>query len=176
MKKREWYFIFFSRWTFLQSIIIVLLVIIAVIADMFKKNIAVPFSSANIINKQLLMTSLFLIIIIGLLNLLMYCQVKKSDTFLKHKLWDKMYIILFVIFFISLIVIFSLLLTGPLSDLTQINRWLIYALLYYILFLINVTVLAFIHKAKKNTIPNENKIGYSFVWTSVGLLFVIFVL
>lgn len=39
-----------------------------------------------------------------------------------------------------------------------------------------MTVLAIIHKVKKDTISNENKIGYSFVWTSLGLLVVIFIL
>lgn len=150
--------------------------IFAFIADMFKKDIGVPFSSTDIINIPMLMTSLFLVIIIGLFSLLMYFQQKKSDTFLRHRLWDKMYIIMPIIIFISLIIVFIFFLTGLLSDLTQINRWIIYVLTYYILFLINVTVLAMIHKAKKNTISNKNKIGYSFVWTSLGLLVVIFIL
>ena len=87
-----------------------------------------------------------------------------------------MYIIMPIIIFISLVIVFILFLAGPLSDLTQINRWIIYVLIYYILFLINVTVLAVIHKTKKNTISNENKISYSFIWTVVGLLVVIFIL
>ncbi len=39
-----------------------------------------------------------------------------------------------------------------------------------------MTVLAIIHKVKKNTISIEHKIGYSFVITSLGLLLVIFIL
>ncbi|QKY69698.1 hypothetical protein Len3610_08895 [Lentibacillus sp. CBA3610] len=137
---------------------------------MFKKDIGVPSTSTDIINMQVAGTSLLLVIIIGLLSLLMYFQEKKSDTFLKHRLWDKMYVILPFIIFISLIIVFIFFLTGPLSDLTQINRWIIYVLIYYTLFLINVTVLAIIHKAKKDAISNENKIGYSFVWTSLETL------
>ncbi|TMN22959.1 hypothetical protein FH966_08765 [Lentibacillus cibarius] len=153
-----------------------LLVVLAYIADMFKKDIGVPFSSTDVINIPMLMTALFLVIVIGLFSLMMYFQTKKSDTFLRHSLWDKMYIIMPVIFGISVIIVFILFLTGPLSEVTQINRWIIYALIYYILFLINATVLAIVHNAKKNTISNENKIGYSFVWTSLGLLVVIFIL
>ncbi|WP_240378131.1 hypothetical protein [Bacillus piscicola] len=155
---------------------IALLVILAYIADIFKKDIGVSPSSTNVINMQVIGTSLFLIVTIGLFSLLMYFQVKKSNTFLKHRLWEKMYVILPVIFLISLIVVFILFLTEPLSDLTQISRWIIYVLIYYLLFLMNVTVLAIIHKVKKKTMPNENKIGYSFVWTSLGLLIVIFIL
>lgn len=123
-----------------------------------------------------MMTALFLVIIIGLLSLFMYFQVKKSDTFLKHRLWDKMYVVMPVIFFISLVIVMILFLTGPLSEVTQSNRWLIYAVMYYMLFVINMTVLAVIHKVKKNTISNEHKISYSFVITSLGLLLVIFIL
>lgn len=91
---------------------------------MFKKDIGVPFSSTDVISTPTLMTSLFLVIIIGLLSLLMYFQAKKSDTFLKHRLWDKMYIIMPVKIFMSLVIVFILFMTGPLSEVTQINRWM----------------------------------------------------
>ncbi len=143
---------------------------------MFKTDIGVPFSSSDVINTSVLMTSLFVVVIIGLLSLVMYFQTKKSDTFLRHRLWDKMYIIMPVIIILSLVVVFIFFLAGPLSEITQSNRWVIYVLIYYVSFLINAAVLALIHKAKKDTISNENKIGYSFVWTSLGLLVVIFML
>jgi cytochrome bd-type quinol oxidase subunit 2 len=152
------------------------LIVLGFIADIFKKDIGVPASSTAVLNIQPMMTALFLVIIIGLLSLFMYFQTKKSDTFLKHRLWDKMYIVMPVIVFISLVIVMILFLTGPLSEVTQSNRWLIYAVMYYMLFVINMTVLAVIHKVKKNTISNEHKISYSFVITSLGLLLVIFIL
>src|SRR5699024_493017 len=145
-------------------------------ADMFTQDIGVPFSTSNEINTPMLITSLFIVVVSGLLSLLMYFQTKKSDTFLRHRLWDKMHIIMPVFFVISLVVVFSFFLIDPLSGIAQNNRWIIYVFIYYILFLINATVLAIIHKAKKNTISNENKVTYSFVWTSLGLLAVIFIL
>lgn len=166
---------FFSRWTLFQSIIVIFLIVLAFIADMFKKDIGVSISSSNEINIPMLMTFLFIVLIIGLISLFLYFQTKKSNTFLKHRLWDKMHIILPAVFIVSLIVIFSFFLIDPLSDITQSNRWIMYVLIYYILFLINTLVLAIIHKAKKNTISNENKVAYSFVWTSLGLI-VIFIL
>src|SRR5699024_1012426 len=166
----------FSRWTLFQVITIIILVVVSFIADMFKKDIGESFSSSNATNTPVLMTSLFIVLVIGLLSLLMYFQTKKSDTFLRHRLWDKMHILMPVLFVISLVVVFSFFLIDPLSDITENNRWIIYVFIYYILFLINTTVLAIIHKAKRNTISNENKVTYSFVWTSLGLLAVIFIL
>lgn len=167
---------FFSRWTLFQSVIIISLVVLAVLADLFKTEIAVPFSSSGDISAQGLMTLLFIVVVVGLLSLIMYFQTKKSDTFLKHPLWDKMHILMPFFFIISLVVIFSIFLIDPLSGFVQNNRWLIYILLYYVLFLINVIVLAFIHQAKKHTISNGNKIKYSFIWTSLGLFLVIFII
>lgn len=101
---------------------------------MFKTDIGVPFSSTDVINTSVLMTSLFLVVIIGLFSLMMYFQTKKSDTFLRHRLWDKMYIIMPVIIILSLVVVLIFFLAGPLSEITQSNRWVIYVLIYYILF------------------------------------------
>ncbi|MUV38942.1 hypothetical protein JNUCC1_02814 [Lentibacillus sp. JNUCC-1] len=168
--------IFFSRWTLFQGLIVALLIGFAFIAEMFKEDIGIPFSSTDPVPTPVLTTSMFLIVTIGLISLLMIFQVKKSDTFLKHRLWDKMYIIMPVIIGISLILLIILFVTEPFSTVIQNNRWMIYVLGYYILFLINAAVVAMIHKAKKNTISNESKIAYSFAWTSLGLIAVIFIL
>ena len=167
---------FFSRWTLFQGVIITSLVALAFIADQFKTEIAVPFSSSGGISTQRIMTFLFIIVVVGLLSLLMYCQTKKSDTFLKHRLWDKMHILMPFFFIISLVGIFSILLIDPLNEIVQNNRWLIYILIYYVLYVVNVMVLAFVHQVKKQTISNENKIQYSFIWTSLGLFVILFLI
>lgn len=167
---------FFSRWTLFQGIVITSLVVLAFIADQFKAEIAVPFSSSGGISTQRIMTFLFIVVAVGLLSLLMYCQTKKSDTFLKHQLWDKMHILMPFFFIISLVVIFSILLIDPLNEIVQNNRWLIYILIYYVLYVVNVMVLAFVHQVKKQTISNENKIQYSFIWTLLVLFAILFMI
>ncbi|MEK4300697.1 hypothetical protein MKY30_15155 [Oceanobacillus sp. FSL W8-0428] len=92
---------FFSRWTLFQGIIIISLAGLAFIADLFKTEIAIPASESMEANGSEVMTFLFIIAVIGLLSLLMYFQTKKSHTFLKHPLWDKMYILMPVLFAIS---------------------------------------------------------------------------
>lgn len=143
---------------------------------MFKTDIGVSFSSVDIVNIPMLITAFFIVITIGLCSLFMYFQSKKSSTFLKHRLWDKMYIIMPVIIGIFLIIIFILSLIGPLNDMTQSDRWMLYVFFNLTLFLINVTVLAVVHKVKKDSVSRENKITYSFAWTSLGLLVIIFIL
>ena len=167
---------FFSRWTLFQGLIIAVLIALAFIADLFKTDISASFSSSNEVDATKLIILLFIIVVIGLLSLLMYFETKKSKTFLKHSLWDKMHMIMLFFFVISLVIIFSVFMIDPFSSMVQNNRWFIYILLYYVLFLINVIVLAFIHRSRKQTISNENKIKYSFIWTSISLIVIIFLI
>jgi hypothetical protein len=171
-----YYNMFFSRWTLFQSVIVLLLGVIAYIADMFNQDIAITVSSSAGINRPMLLTFLFVFVVTGLLSLLMYFQTKKSETFLKHSLWDKMYILTPILFILSMVVLFSFALIDSLIAIVENNRWIIYLLIYYALFLINVIVLAFIHKVKKNAISNETKVEYSFIWTSLVLFVILFIL
>src|SRR5699024_11639175 len=91
----------------------------------------------------------------------MYFQTKKSKTFLKHSLWDKMHMIMLFFFVISLVIIFSVFMIDPLSSMVQNNRWFIYILLYYVLFLINLIVLAFIQD-RKSTRLNSSHVSISY--------------
>lgn len=175
-KKGRQCIVFFSRWTLFQGIIITSLVALGFVADLFKTKIAVPFSSSGGISTQRIMTFLFIVVVVGLLSLLMYFQTKKSATFLKHRLWSKMHILMPLFFIISMLVIFSILLIDPLNEIVQNNRWLIYILIYYVLYVVNVMVLAFVHQAKKRTISNPSKIKYSFMWTSLVLFVILFMM
>lgn len=164
-----------SRWTLFQGIIFILLVILAFIADIFKSDAAIPIKSSNEPHSFMLWMILFFILINILLSLLMYFQTKKSKTFLKHRLWDKAHVLMPVLFVLSLIVIIVLFTVDPISQLIMDNRWMLYLLLYYMLFLMNLILLALVHKMKQNTISNGYKIRISFVWTSMILLIVLFV-
>lgn len=163
---------FLSRWTLFQGIIIILLVILAFIADIFKSDAAIPINSNNEPHSFMLWMILFFIVVNILLSLIMYFQTKKSETFLMHRLWDKAHILMPVLFVLSLIVIMVLFIFDPINQLIQVNRWIMYLLLYYLLFLFNLIILAIVNKLKGNTTSNGNKIKISFVWTSVILLIV----
>lgn len=163
---------FLSRWTLFQGIIIILLVILAFIADIFKSDAAIPINSNNEPHSFMLWMILFFIVVNILLSLIMYFQTKKSETFLMHRLWDKAHILMPVLFVLSLIVIMVLFIFDPINQLIQVNRWIMYLLLYYLLFLFNLIILAIVNKVKGNTTSNGNKIKISFVWTSVILLIV----
>ncbi|MBY7141939.1 hypothetical protein KFZ56_02320 [Virgibacillus sp. NKC19-3] len=154
---------FFSRWTLFQVCTILLLIVAAWIAEMFTHDIGQSVASRNAISTTGIMTYLFMVVVIGLLSLLMYFLTKKSDTFLKHRLWEKMHMLIPMLLLVSLVGLFSFFLIDPLSDMMQNHRWVIYVFFYYILFLILTTDLAIIHKAKRNAVSNEMKVVYSFV-------------
>lgn len=167
----------FSRWTVYQAVIILLLVVFTRFIDMFQKDIGVPITGSSTERMtQALMTFLFICTVIGLFSLLMYVQTKKSDTFLKHRLWEKMHILIAFILVVSIVALLSLVVITPFDQVVQDNRWLIYLMLYWLLFLLNVFVLAVIHKAKKNSMSNGRKTGISFIWTTAVLAAILFVL
>src|SRR5699024_12498500 len=60
-----------------------------------------------------------------------------------------------------LVIIFSVFMIDPLSSMVQNNRWFIYILLYYVLFLINLIVLAFIQD-RKSTRLNSSHVSISY--------------
>ncbi|SHG91861.1 hypothetical protein [Ornithinibacillus halophilus] len=166
-----------SRWSFFQGLIIVLLVVLGFVADLYREDIAVPFSAtgAEVLTPKLF-TVLFLVIITGLISCIFYFQTKKSKTFLIHPLWEKMHVLLALIFVVSLVLFMIIIVIAPFGDVTQNNRWMIYVFLYYFLYLINLIVLTVVHKANKQKLTNENKVKQSFIWTVVVLVLIFIVL
>lgn len=160
----------FSRWTFFQGVVVLSLVIFSILMDFFKEEISTQMSSSPVIT--MVLTLVFITIVISLFSLLMIFQTKKSKTFLLHPIWKKMHIIISFIMVISVIVFISSFLLFPLDEVIQNSRWILYIIIYYFLFLINILVLSIVHKTIKRSTSNEKKIELSFVWT-VFLLFVI---
>ncbi|WP_277674572.1 hypothetical protein [Piscibacillus halophilus] len=162
--------LYFSRWTFYQCLIIIALIILAFIVDQFSQDIAIPVSSSEDETiTPMLMTLLFISIVVGLCSLWMYFQTKKSSTFLQHQFWDKMPGIITVIFSVTLIIFLTLFMLTPLQD----QRWFMYVMIYYFLYMINLLVLSVIHVSKKE-LPNPNKILYSGITTVFALFVIIF--
>ncbi|SET50608.1 hypothetical protein SAMN05421676_105129 [Salinibacillus kushneri] len=166
----------FTRWSFYQFIMILLLTILAFFIDSFKEDVAISVNASNVDAFILMLERItFLIIIIGLFSFILYFQTKKSDTFLTHSLWDKMPVILTIILLLSFIGIFVVFLSDPLNQLFQSQRWLMYCILYYFLFVFHMLVLSIIHKTRKQA-KNQVKIQSSFLFTVLILVLGIFLI
>jgi len=159
----------FSRWTLFQGIVVFSLLILAIILDYFKENISTLMSTSSLM--PMLLTLVFITITIFLFSLFLIFQSKKSITFLVHPIWRKMHIIILFILVISIIIFISSFLLIPLGEVVQNNRWILYIIIYYFLFLMNILVLSIVHKRLNRNTSNEKKIELSFLWT-IFLLFI----
>lgn len=150
---------FFSRWTYLQIIILILLGILPFLAETFNQSISVPIGGSPVDTVgPMFMTILFLVLVLGGFNLFLFLQSRKSTTFLSHPAWDKMHILLVFILVISLIIYISAFFVSPLSEVLQNVRWGIYLIVYYFLFIFNLIVLSLIHRVKKTVLLMKEKL------------------
>lgn len=162
---------FISRWTFLQGLVLLALIGLAFAADLFKYDIAVPAVNPT---QQLLLSLSFVIIVVGLVSLLFFFQTKKSDTFLVHRLWNKMHKV--IIFILCLSVVIFIAAMNPISALIESYRFTFYLIIYYFIYLTNLLVLAFVHKNAKTTMPSGKKVSTAFWWTCLLFLLLQFMI
>ena len=149
-----------SKWTFFQMLVIVGLGVVAFVAEQFSSKIAVPSISAN---QQGILTLSFILIVVGLLSLLLFFQTKKSETFLVHRLWQKMPILLLIILSVSIVAMIAL--VNPITELVERFRFVLYVIIYYIIYLTNLLVVSFVHKNADSSTTNERKVSTGFWWT-----------
>lgn len=169
-----------SKWTFNQCLVILFLVILMFVTNIFKGNFSVSLSwngTASMI--PLLLTFLFIVIVVGCCSLLMIFQSKKNKGFLIHPLWMKMYVITPLLIIFSIIIFITIaLLSISFQEFMQEQRWTLYVYVFicYFIFMMNLFVLTVIHKIKGKSISNEAKIKASYIWTSLILFIIIFML
>lgn len=168
---------FFSRWTLLQVILVVLLGILAFIAEQFNQAIAVPMASSKIhsLGTTVIMI-LFLALIVGVFSLIIRLQLKKSPTIFTSHFWSKAPLTLALFLGASLLLFITGFMTDSLREVIQQHRLSLYLIFYYFLFLVYLLVLAIVQKVKGNTLSAEKKVGVSFFGTLAFLVLTIFMI
>lgn len=148
-----------------QFVGILILLLIAIIVNYYIQNVNVDIES--VVLKQLIMF-VTISILLFVCNQLIYNYAKKEEEFMKHKIWDKMFIIILGWLMISFIVFILLFFTTPLGDLISLHPWTLFSAVYYFLFVINLFVLSIVHIAVDNSIKLEKKLLIT--WASSSLL------
>ncbi|MDQ0353049.1 putative membrane protein [Alkalibacillus filiformis] len=113
----------------------------------------------------------YIAIVVSCFSLIFYWQTKKSETFLIHPIWEKMPILITIVFFLSAVVLIFLMEFGG-YQLVSEYRGLMYLLIYYFIFLLNIMGVAIVYKVSQDKLSKRQIIERSGVWT-VGVLTVI---
>lgn len=164
---------FFSKWTIFQGLILLCMISLVFVAESFSIQISSMLTSGTFSSSLLVLT--FILVGSSLISFYLIFHSKKSERFLSHPLWEKMNILIAILFTLSIIIFISASIFTSLNDLILTNRWVLYLFIYYFLFLLNLFVLSIIHKVRKN-FSKEKKIELSFIWTVLSLIILVFLL
>ncbi|ANB58025.1 putative membrane protein [Anoxybacillus sp. B7M1] len=149
------------------------LLILAVILHMFMIKSNSLLSIDNIILRKMFVIIMIMIILFAD-NLLLYNYARQNHHFMKHKIWNKMHIIilcLLIASFFAFVVLFS---TTSWSQLIQNQIWLLYIIIFYFLYFINLFILSVIHQLAANNIPVEKKLMMTWLVASLLVVLIIF--
>lgn len=150
-------------YAFKQSVSVLILVLLAFAVDYYSQNVSIE----NVVLKQLIMFITISIILL-VCNELLYNYAKKEETFMQHKIWNKMFIIILGWLMISFTLFILLFFTTPLGDLISGHAWIMLIVVYYFLFFMNLFVLSIVHIAVTHPMEIEKKIVIT--WASSSLL------
>ncbi len=92
---------------------------------------------------------------------------------MKHRIWNKMSLVIFVWLLISSVILMVLLMLTPMPDLIQAHLWMMYLIGIYFLFFMNLLILSFVHRLVERQTTVERKLIYTWV-AGVAVLAVVF--
>jgi len=160
-------------YAFKQFVSILILLLIAFIVDYYIQNEIVDIES--VVLKQLIMF-IVISILLFVCSQLIYNYAKKEEKFMQHKIWNKMFIIILGWLMISFIVFFLLFFTTPLGDLISAHAWIMFIVVDYFLFVINLFVLSIVHIMVDTSMKFEKKILITWASSSLLVAIILFLL
>ena len=163
----------FSKWTIYQAAALAGLIALAIVAEFYSFDIGNALTSGPISSMLIVLT--FILLSTSLIHLFFVFHSKKSERFLSHPLWNKMNVLSGLLLAVFVVVFISAAVFTPLNDWIMDVRWILYALLYFLLFLYSLFVLSVVHKMKYES-TKETKIEISFGATVVSLCVLLFLL
>lgn len=98
----------------------------------------------NVVIKQLIF-AIAISILLFVCNQFIYNYAKKGEGFMEHKVWNKMFIVIFIWLVISFFLFIFLFFATTLQNLIASHKWILFIAAYYFLFLINLFVLSLVH-------------------------------
>lgn len=163
----------FSKWTVFQAAALAGLVALAFLAEFYSLNIGNALTSGAVSSMLIVLT--FILLSTSMIHLFFVFHSKKSDRFLSHPLWNKMNVLAGLLLAVSIVVFISAAVFTSLNDWITDDRWILYGIIYFFLFLYSLFVLSVVHKVKQDS-AKETKIEISFGATVVSLCVLLFLL
>ncbi|NEU30608.1 hypothetical protein GN156_07400 [bacterium LRH843] len=162
-----------KSYAFKQILCVIVLFLFAFIIGYYSQNVNLGIESVAL--KQVIMF-LAISILLFVCNQLLYNYAKKEEGFMKHKIWNKMFIAILIWLMISFVVFIFLFLATPLADLMTTYPWIMFIVAVYFLFFINLFVLSLVHIIVDTSMKVEKKLLITWAGSSVLIAIILFVL
>ncbi|WP_453989774.1 hypothetical protein [Bacillus nitroreducens] len=156
-----------------QIVTVLTLILITLIADYYFREVNIRIES--VVLKQLIIF-IGISILLFICNQMIYNYAKKVEGFMQHKIWNKMFSILFVWLMISFVLFVFLFFATPLEDFISSHTWMMFIVAYYFLFFINLLILSIVHKIVDRSVKVEKKIAITWASSSLFVALILFAL
>lgn len=160
------------RWTLYSILATALLVVLIVLVEVSQFDIAITANTSEVaVFLQRLLPMGFILSIASWIYLLFYAQLQKHPEMLRHRIWKKIPIFLFILGLLSIFAFLMLGFYGPLMQWARDFRWLNDVFITYFIFLLFLFVLSVV---RKDISSDHKTVHVSFLWTVAILVAVIF--
>ncbi|MET3576870.1 hypothetical protein ACFFIY_13830 [Bhargavaea ullalensis] len=142
-----------------QLLVAGLLVVLAVGLDLYMRQF--PPESSGIVGHLVL----FLAVAAALVacNQLLFHYSQANPGFMKHRIWNKMSLVIVLWLLVSSVILVVLLMVTPLPDLIQDHLWMMYLIGIYFLFIMNLLALSVVHRLVEPQTTAERKLIYTWI-------------
>lgn len=155
-----------------QCIPIFMLILFTFAADRYISIVYFELTDAGIQQLILFISIAFIFFIYN--QLIFNYAEKRPDEFMRHKIWDKMFIIILILLAISVLIFIIVFFTTPLESLISSQPWIMFFVMYYFLFLINLFVLSLIHKVMLKQMAIRKNLMITWVGSSLLVALILF--
>lgn len=163
-----------TSYLFKQVTGLITLIIFTFVAHYYVRHIYLEIN--NTVLQQLLMI-IAISFLFFVFNQLIYNYAKKNqDKFMKHKVWDKMFFIIFICLSVSIVIFITLFFITPLQALISSQQWIMLIIMYYFLFLLNLFILSIVHKVVNKSTTVEKKLLLTWGSSTIVIFLVLFLL
>ncbi|MBK3494928.1 hypothetical protein JFL43_08645 [Viridibacillus sp. YIM B01967] len=150
-----------NKWTLYQVVVLVILSIFMAVVIQYRELFVVDMSaSAGFMSfVPMLLQFVFIMVLVGCFSYILVFQSYKSETFLKHPIWMKMYIIIpGVLLLFTIVFITTVLMSNNVQNFFSENHWTMDVFIASCILLMNLFVVSVIHKIKGISISAVSKI------------------
>ena len=153
-----------------QLISIVFLFLCVIVSDYYLRN---DVNGIENMKSSQLVIIIASSIVLFVCNHLLYNYGKAHSAFMQHKIWSKMFVFILIWLMISFVGFILLFTVTPTEEIFTAYPWLMFLVVFYFLFFVNLFVLSIVHKAIEPTAKLERKLVITWITSTFSIALIL---